>query len=55
MSKLLKVINRLNTNCIKLSMAFFTDPKTNNPKIYMKPQKILKSQNNIEKKKNKAR
>ena len=56
MSKLLKVIHRLNANPIKLPMAFFTDPKPNNPKIYMKRQKILKSQNDIEKKKkNKAR
>ena len=51
MSKLLKVIHRLNANPVKLPMAFFTDPKPNNPKIYMKRQKILKSQNDIEKKK----
>lgn len=43
-----KVIYTFNVISIKLTMTFFT--RTNNPKVYMEPQKIHNCQNNLEEK-----
>lgn len=37
-------------NAILISLSFFTGTRMNNPKIYMKPQKTVNCQTNLEKK-----
>ena len=52
MTLLTKAIYRLSTIPIKTPMAFFTEMEANNPKICVKLQKILDSQNNLREEQN---
>ena len=49
MSVPFKVIYRLNTICIKILTAIFSEKKKANPQIYKEFQGALDSQNNLEK------
>ena len=55
MTILSKAIYRLNTVCIKLSRAFFTELEQNNLNICMETQKTPNSQSNLEKEKRAGR